>query len=103
MPNLRPKMRIGPTTCENALDWRVRCRVALAKRNRPTPKGGDTIIFAKIITFTDGTEARRLIISFDGRSTVFTNPLSGRRYRISRWKDRDWAVVPKIDVTSAAG
>jgi hypothetical protein len=93
---------LGPTMDEHALDWRARCRAFATKRNRPTPKDGDTIIFAQAIQFTDGSEARRLIVSTFRRRTIFTNPLTGGRYRISRWKDRQWTIVPKIDLTRPA-
>jgi hypothetical protein len=93
---------LGPTINEHALDWRVRCRAALARRNRKAPKSGDTIIFAQDMNFTDGSQARRFVMSTQGRKTIFTNPVSGGRYRISRWKDRERAVVPKIDVPRTA-
>jgi hypothetical protein len=93
---------LDPTTSDYARDWRARCRTALARRNRTAPKDGDTIIFAQAIQFTDGSEARRLIVSTFRRRTIFTNPLTGGRYRISRWKDRQWTIVPKIDLTRPA-
>jgi hypothetical protein len=93
---------LGPTTDENALDWRARCRTALARRIRTAPKDGDTIIFADVITFADGSEARRFVIQSQGRQTVFINPLSGGRYRISRWRDRAWTLIAKIDVARTA-
>jgi hypothetical protein len=92
---------LTPTTNEHALAWRARCRAAIARRTRPVPKTGDTIVFANDIRFTDGSECRRFVVQFRGRRTIFTNPATGSRYRISRWKDREWSVVPQIDLGRA--
>ena len=92
---------LTPTANEYALAWRTRCRAAIARRNRPAPRTGDTVIFAAAIGFTDGTACRRFVIQIRGRRTIFTNPATGGHYRISRWKDRDWSVVPQIDIGRA--
>jgi hypothetical protein len=89
------------TANEYALAWRARCRAAITRRNRPTPKTGDTIVFGSDILFTDGNECRCFVIQIRGRRTIFTNPATGGHYRISRWKDREWSVVPQIDLGRA--
>lgn len=92
---------LDPTTNEYALAWRTRCRAAIARRNRPAPKAGDTIIFGSDIRFTDGSESRRFLVQSERSRVTFINPQTGGRYRISRWKDRDWTMVPKIDLGRA--
>jgi hypothetical protein len=87
---------LTPTTSEYAQAWRARCRATATRRSRLAPKDGDTIIFAAAISFTDGSEARRFIIRIEGRKRIFTNPASGSRYRISRWKDRECTIIPKM-------
>ena len=93
---------LDPTTHEYALDWRKRCRANLARRARKLPKGGDVIIFANDIRFTDGSVGRRFLFEQQNRRVTFTNCANGLRYRISRWKDRDWSLVPRIEVKDVA-
>jgi len=89
---------LGPTTNEYAQEWRARCRAAIALKRRPTPNAGDMIVFADSISFTDGSESRRFIVAREGRRTIFLHPSTRNRYRISRWKERAWTIITKIDV-----
>jgi hypothetical protein len=93
---------LGPTTDENALAWRARCRSAIAVRGLAQPKHGDTIIFADALTFTDGSKASRFRVTTAARTTRFINPLTGHSCTISRWRDRAWTIIPAIDLTRTA-
>ncbi len=93
---------LDPTTSEYALDWRARCRASIARRARPSPKDGDTILFSEQIRFSDGHEGKRFLVRWIKTRILFINPSNGNRYSISNWKDRAWTCVPKIDLSRAA-
>ena len=54
---------LTPTTCPHAIEWRERCRAALAARRlqaaRPLPKPGQTIIFDEPLTLSNGQTVDR--------------------------------------------
>jgi hypothetical protein len=93
---------LGPTSSEHALAWRQRCRDYRAKQARPSPKHGDTIVFAAPISFVDGFAGSRFRVVKRGRQTIFMFPETHGCYRISDWKCRAWTTIPAIDVSRVA-
>lgn len=85
---------LTPTENEHALDWRARCRSALAKRAaKPRLLNGLTIVFAQPIAFADGRTFERLVVVLDRRrprTVRFRAPDSAALYRVSRLKTRDY-------------
>lgn len=85
---------LTPTENEHALDWRARCRSALAKRAaKPRLHNGLTIVFAQPIAFADGRTFERLVVVLDRRrprTVRFRAPDSAALYRVSRLKTRDY-------------
>lgn len=80
---------LSPTDNEWANEWRARCRARnAAKRNQPRVHRGDTVRFARPITFANGAVLDAL--TFDRRST-FTH--TGTRYHIRRWRDLAYTVA----------
>ncbi len=88
---------LGPTDSEWALAWRARCRAALERRGRAVADGM-RIRLAEPLTFTDGHVGGEFIVEMRGRTLAFRDPASGRRYRISRFRDRDWSAVVETAV-----
>lgn len=83
--------KLTPTDDKNANEWRAACRERIAK---PKPKKGDTVRFAKAITFNNGAEADTFKYIEGARFTRLTPLGEGGLYRISGWKDRDYTVNP---------
>lgn len=82
---------LSPTTNEYALAWRAQCRARNAARvTRPKVKAGDTIRLAASLSFGDGYEGDTFTFV---SGSVFTVPGQANRYRIPRWRDRDFTVV----------
>jgi hypothetical protein len=82
---------LTPTDSKWANEWRGRCRANLAKRAaRPVVRRGDLVAFETPLQFANGDELATL--RFIERST-FAHPETGQRYRISRWRDRRYAVA----------
>ena len=84
---------LTPTTSEYATEWRKRCREAIAKRavaKRVTP--GTLVRFADPLKFTSGATLQTLRFV---KGNIFAAP-SGEwgRFRISRWTQRPYEVVP---------
>lgn len=88
---------LGPTTNAHALAWRNRCREVLALRSRPI-EAGMRIRLSAPLTFTDGHVGDEFLVEKQGRTLAFRDPGSGRRYRISHFGERAWAVVPRTRV-----
>jgi hypothetical protein len=88
---------LGPTDDEHALDWRRRCLAALRRRGRRI-ENGMRIRLGSPLRFTDGHEGDEFIVEKNGRRVVFLDPASRRRYRISRYADRRWSIVPQTTV-----
>jgi hypothetical protein len=88
---------LGPTDDENALAWRARCREALARRGRALTDGMRVRLVGPL-TFTDGHVGHEFIVEKRGRGLAFRDPASRRLYRISRFRDRDWSIVPQTQV-----
>jgi hypothetical protein len=84
---------LSPTSIEYALDWRARCRANLARRARKL-EHGDMIRMRETMTFTDGHVGDLFIVEKQGRKLVLVDPETRGRYRISRFMERDWSVVP---------
>jgi hypothetical protein len=98
---------LSPTDNAHARDWRNRCRAYHAKRHRPAPRAGDTIVFAQTFAFPDGHQGNRFVVDKRGRMTIFRVEDRAAHYRITRWKSRDWTIVKAItpsavDVTASA-
>lgn len=88
---------LGPTTSEYALDWRRRCAENLKRRARKI-EDGDRIKLAAALTFTDGHVGDEFIVQKRGRKLSFRDPEGHCRYRISRFMDLAWDVVPRTKV-----
>jgi hypothetical protein len=98
---------LGPTDNQHARDWRNRCRAYHAKRRRPAPQVGDTIVFADTFAFPDGHQGSQFVVDKRGRMTIFRAEDCAPHYRIARWKSRDWilirAITPSaVDVIASA-
>lgn len=88
---------LTPTEKEYALDWRRRCRENLARRTRRV-EDGDRIRLSEPMTFTDGHVGQEFIVEKRGRRVVLRDPDRHGCYRISRFMDRGWSVVPTTKV-----
>lgn len=88
---------LTPTDSQYALEWRARCREKLARRARKLADG-DRIRLLEPITFTDGNVAQEFVVCKRGRSLVFRDLQNGRFYRISRYRERPWSIVPVMRV-----
>ncbi|MDT7533106.1 hypothetical protein OVY48_06605 [Sphingobium sp. SA2] len=88
---------LTPTQSEYALDWRRRCAENLKRRARKI-EDGDRIKLAAAITFTDGHVGDEFIVQKRGRKLSFRDPEGHCRYRISRFMDLAWDVVPRTKV-----
>jgi hypothetical protein len=83
---------LTPTDCDRSNEWREGCRKVLAKKAaKPKVKPGDTIRFAEPVEFTDGSEGDTFTL--EGRST-FRRVDGYGRCRITKWRDRDYELVP---------
>ena len=69
-----------------ARQWRERCRARLAK---PRPRDGQTVTFAKAITFTNGQT--HSAFTYQGGSRFRTD--DGCLCRITRWRELDFTVT----------
>jgi hypothetical protein len=85
------------TDHEYALDWRRRCLANLKRRSRKL-NDGDRIRLHEPLKFTDGHLGEEFIVVKRGRRTLFRDPQSHACYRISRFKERAWSVVPTTKV-----
>ena len=84
---------LTPTDKEHALDWRRRCAENLKRRSRKL-EDGDRIRLEEPITFSDGHVRQEFIIEKWGRRMTLRDPETRGRYRISRFMERQWQVVP---------
>lgn len=85
------------TDNENALDWRRRCLAKLRRRMRKI-EDGDRIKLAEAVTFTDGHVGDEFIVQKHGRRMSFRDPNTLCSYRISRFMERRWSIVPVTKV-----
>lgn len=85
------------TDNENALDWRRRCLAKLQRRMRKV-EDGDRIKLADALTFTDGHVGDEFIVQKRGRRMSFRDPNTLGSYRISRFMERRWSIVPVTKV-----
>ena len=88
---------LSPTDNQYALDWRARCRASLERRARKLADG-DRIRLPEPMTFTDGNVAQEFVICKRGRRLILRDPDNGGFYRISRFMERDWTIVPVTKV-----
>ena len=96
----RPKTiltMLSPTDNEHARDWRRRCAETLARRARKIADG-DRIRLAVPLSFTDGHVGHEFIVEKRGRRLSFRAPDSHGRYRITRFMELDWQIVPVTKV-----
>jgi hypothetical protein len=70
-----------------AREWRERCR---ARITRPTPRKGETVLFANELTFTNGDAHRTFV--YEGGSRFRAS--NGTQCHISRWRDLGFTVKP---------
>jgi hypothetical protein len=87
---------LGSTNSESAIDWRRRCLGNLALRKRPIADGM-MIKLASPITFTDEYVGDEFTVHLRGRKLIFVAPTGGR-YTISRFRTREWTVIPQTKV-----
>lgn len=83
---------LSDTDHVDALIWRGRCRTFAAAKAakvaaRPPVRRGDTVTFARPLTFADGIQ--RQVFTFVQRTT-FTDGVT--RFRISNWRNREYTV-----------
>lgn len=84
---------LSPTDNENALEWRARCRARNTQlAARPVVRPGTTVRFVEPLNFTDGSELDTFTFE---RGSVFRSGY--RRFRIPRWRDRSFEVLPPQD------
>lgn len=88
---------LTPTENQHALDWRQRCGENLKRRARKLDDG-DRIRLEAPLTFTDGHIGQEFIVEKRGRKLSFRDPDTHSRYRISRFMDLHWQVVPKTKI-----
>lgn len=80
---------LTPTDSEYANRWRESCRENLAKREAAKKvKRGDKVRFAAPLTFTSGAVESEF--EFESHSTFRAR---GSRFRISRWREREFELV----------
>ena len=87
---------LGSTSSESAIDWRRRCLNNLALRKRQIADGM-VIRLASPMTFTNGYVGDEFTMEMRGRKLVFVSP-AGDRYTISRFRERDWTILPQTKV-----
>lgn len=81
---------LSPIDSQYANEWRARCRAnAAAKAAKPKVRPGDVVEFAEPIEFSNGAQLKRFVY---GKSTLFTKEGSSQRYRIPRWRERQYTV-----------
>ena len=85
------------TENEHALDWRRRCADNLKRRARRLDDG-DRVKVETPLTFTDGHVGQEFIVEKRGRKLSFRDPDTHSRYRISRFMDLQWQVVPTTKI-----
>jgi hypothetical protein len=73
---------------DHARQWRERCRAHLA---RPRPRPGQTVVFAKPLSFTNGEVHDTLI--FQGRSRFHS--ANGQLYRVLSWIELEYEVITR--------
>lgn len=88
---------LTPTDKEHALDWRRRCAENLKRRSRKLADG-DRIRLHEPLTFSDGHVGQEFIVEKRGRRLTFRDPDNHGRYRISRFMERQWQLVPTTKV-----
>ncbi|MDX3911143.1 MAG: hypothetical protein QHC67_15185 [Sphingobium sp.] len=88
---------LTPTDKAYALDWRRRCRANLERRDRKLADG-DRIRLAEPMKFTDGHVGQEFLVEKRGRRMILRDPETRGCYRISRFKERAWSVVPTTKV-----
>ncbi|MAC57956.1 DUF6927 domain-containing protein [Novosphingobium aquimarinum] len=88
---------LTPTDKDYAIDWRARCRANLDRRSRKLADG-DRIRFPAPMKFTDGHVGQEFVVSKRGRRTILRDPETGGHYRISRFMERAWTVVPATKI-----
>lgn len=88
---------LTPTTNEHALDWRRRCREALARRSRKIETGARIKLPAPV-RFSDGHVGEEFIVDRIGRRVILRDPETRMPYRIGRFMDQAWTIVPETKV-----
>src|SRR5271166_5967256 len=91
---------LTPTGHEHARRWRDDCRANAAtrraRRAKPSPRDGQTIIFDEPLDFADGRSFDRLEVianPHSHRTVLFRAPGSGSLYRIPNIKSRTYRLV----------
>lgn len=88
---------LTPTTSEYSLDWRRRCAENLKRRARRLDDGV-RVKLAAALTFTDGHVGTEFIVEKRGRKLSFRDPATQSRYRIGRFMNMAWEIVPVTKV-----
>jgi hypothetical protein len=99
---------LTPTDQKNAIDWRARCRNNIAIRNqiraKPSPRPGQTIIFADPLKFSDGATLKTFLVVPDPtthRTVLFRDPATYSLYHIRNVKKRDYQLVNHLESAEA--
>ena len=83
---------LTPTDNEFANEWRKKClEYQVQKKQKVTPKHGDTIKFNVPIEFNNGDICDKFVLLKYNNKTYFGT--HGQYYRISNWKRRDYEVI----------
>lgn len=88
---------LTPTDKEHAIDWRRRCAESLKRRARKVTDG-DRVRLTEPVTFSDGHVGQEFIVEKRGRRLTLRDPERHSRYRISRFMERQWQIVPTTKV-----
>lgn len=84
---------LSPTDNEYANAWRARCRARLERRARKL-EHGDRVRLETPVKFTDGHTGSEFIVEKRGRHLSLRDPETSLRYRITRFMDLPWQVIP---------
>jgi hypothetical protein len=70
-----------------AREWRERCRARIA---RPSPRKGETVLFVRELTFSNGEVHDRFVYDAGSRFQA----ANGTQCHIRNWRDREFTVQP---------
>lgn len=97
---------LTPTDHQWANEWRAEVR---ARLDKPQAKVGDTIRFARPITFTSGAELDTFIVAQRDKWTragvrkeTILASVNGGYYKVSDWKHREFTVLAPATVSQEA-
>lgn len=81
----------------HAIDWRARCRAAIASRRRDVPDGA-LVRFERALTCGDGQEAIDFRVRKDGAKLRFFRADGAGPYRVRNFYKLGWSIVLETKV-----